>query len=44
MLRFEEERDGDGEVGGDGLAVLAGGFIAILFEGLQGGFVKRRRA
>lgn len=39
-LRFEPERDGDGEVGGDGLAILVGGFVAILLEGFHSGFVE----
>jgi hypothetical protein len=39
-LRLEEEGDCDRDAGGDGLAVLAGRFVAVLLEGVHGGFVK----
>jgi hypothetical protein len=43
-LWFEPKLDGDVDVSGNGLAVLRGGFVAILLDGFHGGFVERRGA
>src|SRR5580704_18778081 len=40
-LWFEPKLDGDVDVSGNGLAVLRGGFVAILLDGFHGGIAER---